>query len=246
MKPQNDILTSIYEVMASAAIVILIFLCSMYSIILGALGKRKNNDKLLRWWGQASIRLADLQLDVRGLEKFPPGGAILIFNHVSLFDILIIYAGLPDKIRFGAKIELFSIPFFGQAMQLTGTLPIARNNLRSVQKVYAIAADRTAKGERFALAPEGTRQLAPGIGEFKLGPFVLAIEAQAPIVPVVIKGAEKVMTKASWFISIRGDRKVYVDVLSPMLTKGLKFEDRHKFKDEARQAMQASYAALPN
>ncbi len=242
--PKSDILLTCKEIWRSSLILLLSLSCSVYSVFVCALARQDLNDKMLRWWGETSLRLANVNLHLKGLERLPQDGSILVFNHMSLFDIIFIYACVPKRIRFGAKVELFRIPIFGQAMRLMGTLPIARQDKHGVLSVYSQAAVRTSRGVSFALAPEGTRQAQPGIGEFKSGPFLLAIEAQAPLIPIVIKGAEKVLSKKAWFISLRGDRNVVLEVLDPITTKGLTPDDRKSLRDQTRSVMQAAYGTL--
>lgn len=234
------------EIVRSVAIALVIFSCSVYAIIFSILRKTKKVDQMLHWWGKKCLALSDANLHITGIENLPDEGVILGFNHVSHFDIPIIYAAINKNIRFGAKIELYSIPVFGQALKWTGTLPIARSDRTGVKKVYQQAAQRAARGESFALAPEGTRQHKPGIGEFKLGPFILAIEAKVKFVPVVIRGAEKIMMKNDWHINLKGDRNIYVEILNPIETKEFIFEDRYKLRDFVRERMRQVYDKLPS
>jgi 1-acyl-sn-glycerol-3-phosphate acyltransferase len=153
-------------------------------------------DWVIRMWSQSSLWFFGVQLDVHGLENLiTENGGLILFNHTSHFDILAIYALIPQS-RFGAKIELFSIPIFGRAMRSVGALPIARKNRNEVFRIYKEAQDRFKKGQLFVLSPEGTRQsdeqfLAP----FKKGPFIFAKDAGVPLQPIVIQGASKILPK---------------------------------------------------
>ncbi|MBO9668373.1 MAG: 1-acyl-sn-glycerol-3-phosphate acyltransferase, partial [Bdellovibrio sp.] len=114
-------------------------------------------DQIVYFWTKNVCRMFGVKVVVKGLETLPPGGFIFVFNHTSFFDIFAM-AGWLGSFRFGAKIELFKIPIFGAGMRRAGILPIARERREEVFKVYKAAESRIAKGERFALAPEGTRQ----------------------------------------------------------------------------------------
>lgn len=154
-------------------------------------------NRLIEIWAKTSLFLFGINIEAQGLEKIPVGSCLLMFNHTSHFDILAIQSIIP-RVRFGAKIELFSFPIFGLAMKKAGVLPIARANLDEVKKVYKEAESRTDDGECFALAPEGTRQDEEVIGPFKSGPFIFAINAGIPIVPVLVKGCHRVYPKKDW------------------------------------------------
>ncbi len=170
-------------------------LCSIGLIIVNLTMKnRPLEDKFVIWWTTGACRLFGVKVKVVGLENRPPGGFIYVFNHTSFFDIFTMN-GYLGSFRFGAKIELFKIPIFGPAMRRAGILPIARERREEVFKVYREAEIRIKAGERFALAPEGTRQHSERLGSFKSGPFIFAINAKAPIVPVIIKGASSILPK---------------------------------------------------
>jgi 1-acyl-sn-glycerol-3-phosphate acyltransferase len=159
--------------------------------------KKTIQNKLIEFWAKSSLFLFGIKVKTYGLENIPAGSCLLMFNHTSHFDILVIQSVVP-RLRFGAKIELFSFPIFGLAMKRAGVLPIARSNIDEVKKVYKAAESRTEGGECFALAPEGTRQEQEVIGSFKSGPFIFAINAGIPIIPVLVKGCQQAYPKKSW------------------------------------------------
>ena len=106
--------------------------------------------------------------------------------------------------------------------------------------VYKEAEKRVAKGDVFALAPEGTRGIGGGLlGEFKSGPFYFAVNAQMPIVPFVVIGCERVMPKHSllpnWGI---WSQTVIVEFLKPHFPQGTSEEQIPALRDEVKQAMQ--------
>lgn len=172
------------------------------------------------FWAYPLLKFLGLEVEVRGLEKFKiNAGSILIFNHSSHLDIPIIFAMSPKSIFFGAKIELFKIPFFGAAMRAVGALPIDRRQRSQVLKVYEAAMPRLKKGETFALAPEGTRQSEARIGSFKRGPFDFACQAEALLQPLVISGALRVLPNHTILANTRSWKsKVIVEFLSPIVT----------------------------
>jgi 1-acyl-sn-glycerol-3-phosphate acyltransferase len=154
-------------------------------------------NSLIGLWSKFSLFLFGIKVSTESIEKIPTGSCLLMFNHTSHFDIIAIQSIVP-RVRFGAKIELFSIPIFGLAMRRSGVLPIARSKIDEVKKVYQEAQSRTEGGECFALAPEGTRQEQEVIGSFKSGPFIFAINAGIPIVPVLVKGCHQAYPKQNW------------------------------------------------
>ena len=156
---------------------------SLTVIVLGAF---KYHDAVTFWmalWSKAVLWFYGVEVKRDGLDKLPrSGGAVLIFNHQSHFDIPAVTAFSGRRLRYGAKIELFKIPFFGPAIRAAGCLPIARENRSEVLRIYEEASEKFREGVIFALAPEGTRQNGPVIGAFKKGPFIFATRSQVPVV----------------------------------------------------------------
>lgn len=178
---------------------------------------RSLSDILIQKWGQIACWLFGVKVDLQGIENRPGTGCVFLFNHTSFFDIFVMAANLKG-LRFGAKIELFRIPFFGAAMRRSGILPIERNRREAVFKVYEEARSRFAMGDQIALAPEGTRQNEERLGRFKSGPFVFAIQSEVPVVPVVIKGALDIMPKGAWWPSPHRFRNPVQMILLPAVS----------------------------
>ncbi len=193
----------------------------------------------IQLWARPVLWLAGVRLEVRGGENVSESkkGFLILFNHSSLMDIPILFC-FPRTFRFGAKIELFKIPFFGKAMEVCGVLPIDRGDRNKVMKVYQNAIARVNRGESFALAPEGTRQKEPRIGSFKRGPFEFAMNAQMDIVPVVIVGAYEVLPKNSLWVNMgRWRRKVIMQILPKVPTAGLGPDDLESLQTRVREQM---------
>ena len=191
-------------------------------------------------WSMPLIIASNIDIEVRGAENVKEDGKgfLILFNHSSLMDIPILYAYFPRSFRFGAKIELFKIPFFGKAMELCGVLPIDRGNRYKVMKVYENAISRVNNGEAFALAPEGTRQKQTTLGKFKRGPFEFAINAQMDIIPAVLAGVYVVLPRKGLFINVgRWRRKVILEILPRVQTAGLAIEQVESLVENVRKQM---------
>ncbi len=194
-------------------------------------------------WARFILWMAGVRLEVRGRENVQPGGKgfLILFNHSSNFDIPVLFL-FPRSFRFGAKVELFKIPFFGRAMAMCGVLAIDRGNRNKVMRVYDSAISRVESGECFALAPEGTRQNEPKIGTFKRGPFEFALNAKADVVPVVLAGVYEVLPKkAVWVNMGRWRRKVIMEILPRVPTQGLTTEQLDPVVQKVRDDVEAVF-----
>ncbi len=216
--------------------------------VAGVIRNRHAIDFAIIWlWSMPIIWLSGTKVEVRGKENAgdSPLGFLILFNHSSLMDIPVLYSYFPRSFRFGAKIELFKIPFFGKAMELCGVLPIDRANRNKVMKVYENAIARVNKGEAFALAPEGTRQKEATLGKFKRGPFEFAVNAQMDIVPVVLAGAYDVLPKKAVLVGAgRWRHKVIVQILPRVPTKGLSPDQVESVLERVRGMMDPVYIQL--
>lgn len=202
-------------------------------------------------WARTLLWISGVQLEIRGTENVgQPGskGFLILFNHSSHFDIPVLFC-FPRSFRFGAKVELFKIPFFGRAMKICGVLPIDRGNREKVMAVYQNAIARVNRGESFALAPEGTRQPQPRIGSFKRGPFEFAANAGMDLVPVVLAGVFEVLPKkAVWINMGRWRRKVIMEILPRVPTAGLVAADVdlliHTVRGDFERVFQRNYGEI--
>ena len=217
---------------------------SLVVMTFGALGLQAMATKSMRCWAWISLSVFGIYVVTKGAQYLPEdGGGIMVFNHQSHFDIPALILSTPKHIRFGAKIELFKIPFFGRAMRNVGTLPIARDNRTEVLKIYKEAEERFRENTIFVLAPEGTRQKEPLLGRFKKGPFVFAISAQVPIIPCVIKGAHAVLPKNSLGVNLGAFwSKIEIEILPPFPTRGMAPTDVSMLLDRTREVMNDSFS----
>lgn len=217
-------------------------LCASALILVNLItNNRPLEDKIVVFWTRNVCRMFGVKVVVHGEENIPQGGFLYLFNHASFFDIFSMNGWL-GSFRFGAKIELFKIPIFGPAMRRAGILPIARSQRTEVFKVYEAAESRIKAGERFALSPEGTRQKTEKLGPFKRGPFIFAINAKAPIVPVIVKGAAAVLPTGhivpNWG---RWSSTITLMVLPAVSTAGYTQDQSAELQEKVRKIMEAYF-----
>jgi 1-acyl-sn-glycerol-3-phosphate acyltransferase len=192
-------------------------------------------EQTMRGWARSIVRAAGVRIVVHGEENLPPGGAVCICNHVSWFDVFAMASTLP-RCTFVAKLELRKIPVFGSAAEAAGIVFIDRDNRKSAFDSYKLAATAVLEGKRIVVFPEGTRGFNYALRQFKKGPFVLAITAEAPLVPTVIHGAMEVMGKGSFWIRTG---VVHIHFLEPVSTRGHTYEERTQLMAETHARMDA-------
>ena len=179
----------------------------------------------MRTWARTICKVAGARVVLHGAEHIDASrGTVYASNHVSWFDIFALATVLP-RYTFVAKEELRRIPIFGWGAEGAGVVFLSRENRKSAFEAYRAVAAEIERGRSVVVCPEGTRGEDYHLRPFKKGPFVLAIAAKAPVVPVVVHGAREVMRKGSWTI-----RPGVVDVhLLPVVeTTGYDYEHRHE------------------
>jgi 1-acyl-sn-glycerol-3-phosphate acyltransferase len=193
---------------------------------------------ITHYWGKALVNCAGVTLEVQGQENLRPGRpAIYAANHQSAFDIFVLLAILPP-VKFLAKIELFSIPLFGLALDLAGSLPVDRSNRQAAMKSIERAAQAVREGSSIIIFPEGTRSTTGEMLPFKKGGFVLAIKSGQPIVPVSISGAGAVLPRG-WGRIHPGPIKVVIG--RTIATDVYKTKNKDDLMAQLREVIAANY-----
>lgn len=121
----------------------------------------------------------------RGKEHLPDGGALLVANHQSFLDPLLMGVALKRPISFLARDSLFRVPIVGSILRATYVMPIRRDAAGSVREPIR----RLRHGFYVGVFPEGTRTEDGSVGKFKPGFVSLVRRANVPVVPVGIAGA---------------------------------------------------------
>jgi 1-acyl-sn-glycerol-3-phosphate acyltransferase len=199
-------------------------------------------ERAARSWARLLLGAAGVTVTVAGTDRVSRTDAqIIVANHQSWFDILAIFSVLPVEVRFVAKKELFAIPFFGTVLKSLGHIRLDRTNLKAAIAAYGVAA-RYIGDQRLSVLvfPEGTRSRTGKLQPFKTGPFVLAIESGAPVVPVYVAGTFGIMPKGT--VRVRPSA-VHVAIAAPIPTRGLVIEDREALRDRTRAAIAGMRAA---
>lgn len=208
-------------------------------VIAGLLGLKNRPGSIFdaapRVWARLLLSAAGTRVVVHGGEHRLGSKHIFVGNHVSWFDVFVMAAHLR-WFKFVAKAELFRLPIFGPAMRYAGMIPIERTNQARARASIDQAGVEIRRGASVILFPEGTRGREYALRPFKKGAFVLAIETEAPIVPVAIHGTIEIQPKGA--VLIRPGR-IDMHFLPPIDTTGWAYEDRNALADEARSRIAA-------
>lgn len=192
-------------------------------------------------WSAVILRAAGVKIVWENPDRLGPGDAqVLVANHQSWFDVFSLAGTLPVKFSFVGKKELARIPIFGTAWARVGHYPVDRSDYQAaVASLRQVSKRIKSDATTVVMFPEGTRSPTGELARFKKGAFVLAIDAQVPVVPVAVLGTRRVMPKGRW--SIRPGT-VRIRVGAPILTEGMTMRDRDALVRQARQSVAALMA----
>ena len=191
-------------------------------------------DRSGRGWGRGMLRFSRIKVAVVGREHIPDAPVVYISNHASEIDIWALLAELPGSVRFVYKKGMDWIPLMGLAMRRARHIPIKRQVKSQAFSSYDEAAKLIQGGISAVVFAEGTRSRNGKLQPFKRGPFVLAIAAQVPVVPVYCENTFALMPKGS-FSPKPGNITVHVG--EPIATAGMQYDDRGELAERTRSAL---------
>lgn len=169
-------------------------------------------------WGPGVLFILGGRLNIQGVESINRTKPYIIMaNHLSYLDIPTLFASVPLNIHFIAKKELKKVPFLGWYMMATGMIFIDRKNTKAAKESLKAAGSLIRKGKTVLIFPEGTTSLTGELIPFKKGGFHLALEAGVDILPVSIKGTNKVWPENNAIKFKRGT--IDVNIGSPLSVK---------------------------
>ncbi len=180
--------------------------------------------------------LFGFKMTVKGVENIPENKHfILISNHQSHMDIVVLLKALKTKLSFISKKELLAVPILGWDIHLLGHVAIDRSNPKTSLLELARVEKLIEKGLSVVLFPEGTRSLDGELGDFKKGAFMMAANTGVSVLPCTIVGTGTILNKRSLMMK-PGAITVYID--KPISVK--KAETKIEAKQTAQELLKQS------
>jgi len=184
-----------------------------------------------------ALGLAGIRYTVIGREQVPANRAVVFCaNHQSNVDPPVLFRALHRRLHILYKAELRKLPVLGRVFEVGGFVAVQRENRDAAFASIEQAAESIRQGNSFLIFPEGTRSKTDELLPFKKGGLVMALRAQAPVVPVAIMGGRAAMQKGSAFVR---PVNVTVRIGAPIDTAGMTPDDRDTLIDAVRARIEA-------
>ena len=188
---------------------------------------------LSRWWARGLLRLAGWSLTVEGeIAQAGMGPQILLPNHSSYLDAVVLMAALPPGFLFTAKKELRERFIVRTFIRKAEHLVLDRLDFtKSVEDTRRIE-EALKRNLPILIFPEGTFSRVRGLRPFRLGAFKIAVEGSVPIRPIAIRGTREILWPGSW-LPRRGKIKVIIG--GPIEPRGHEWREVIRLRDVAKE-----------
>ena len=221
----------LYGAYSLSLLFMLIALAALLALLLPRLAwRRACTRQLARLW----LALAFLRLRVTGLEHLPADSCVLVANHSSYVDGVVMKAGLPPRFSFVIKREAKSMPVLGVLLGRIGSEFVERHASGGKQRDARRVLKRAGEGHSLVFFPEGTFDSVVGLKRFHIGAFVAAARGGLSLVPAVIHGARRALPNGTL---VPRPGTIHIEILPPL---GDSTREPEALRDAARGAIIAA------
>lgn len=238
------IIAAIRSLVAYVAVSVYVLFAASFGMLLEMIFRWKGILYILGHGGvRLGLALAGITVRIAGRENLPlDRAAIYCANHQSNIDPPVLFTTLHPRMHIVYKAEINAIPLLARAFQHGGFVPIERRNKEAAMRSLEAGARSIRDGNSFLIFPEGTRSKTGEMLPFKKGGFLMALKAQAPIVPVAVSGGTAAMRRGSKII---WPATVSIRIGEPIETAGMDMSDRDALIDAVHRRIEALLAEGP-
>jgi 1-acyl-sn-glycerol-3-phosphate acyltransferase len=190
----------------------------------------------IRWLARITFATVGIPIFANGLERLSRRHGVLMFNHASYVDVLVLAALLPGEPIYLAKKEFAEQIFIGIMLRRLGVLFVDRYDLAGSLADITVATAAAESGRLIVIFPEGTFTRRAGLAGFYLGGFKLATEAGLAVIPGILRGTRSMLRGSQWFPRWAPTRVEIADAIQP---SGKDFASILRLRDAVRKAMLA-------
>lgn len=167
-------------------------------VLVTILPRQIRRRRVARMAAQLVFRLTGTWPRISGLNRLPDAAAIVVANHASYLDGILLTAVLPHRYQFVIKREMTEIPLMHFFLSRLGAHFVERDDPHRGGTDTRRIMQTAHNGESLAFFPEGTFTSEPGLGRFHSGAFAIATRSRMPLVPMTIIGTRRMLPADSW------------------------------------------------
>jgi 1-acyl-sn-glycerol-3-phosphate acyltransferase len=183
-------------------------------------------------WCRMALRTCGLRPRITGVEHFADvGAAIVVANHASYIDSVVLMASLPTDFRFLAKRRLADYPLIGTVIRKVGHVTVEKATVAQQLSGADVLTRLLQEGRQTLVFPEGTFFRPAELLPFRLGAFKAAVDTRCPIMPIALRGTRRVLPDGTWLFR-RGP--IDVTIGAPLVPAGQGWQEMVRLRDEAR------------
>jgi 1-acyl-sn-glycerol-3-phosphate acyltransferase len=192
--------------------------------------------KLATWTSRMAFVLPMIEVHVRGMDNLPPDDCVVVANHASYIDGVLLKGYLPWRFNFVIKGEMRDFAPAHFLLRRSGAKFVDRSDIKVSTRDARQIVKAALEGESLGFFPEGTFQEEPGLLRFRPGAFVAATKGEMPVVPIAIGGSRYVLP-AKRLLPRRGP--LTIDILPAIAPGDPDFETSRGLAEAARQRILA-------
>lgn len=204
-------------------------------------------DKTIHHWTNQllnEVHVSYTVINPCNTEPQPGKATILMCNHSSLYDIPLSFKAFPNhSIRMLAKKELSKIPLMGKGMAAAEFPFIDRKNRFQAVKDLEYVEQLMKSGIIIWIAPEGTRSKDGKLAPFKKGAFIAAIQSQATIIPIGIRGAFNIIPAKTFRINLKQHAEIHIG--EPIDASQFTLENKEVLVEKTHTAIKKLTGEIP-
>jgi 1-acyl-sn-glycerol-3-phosphate acyltransferase len=169
--------------------------------------------QIVHFTARAFFVVAGIPIRLIDASNLPSGPCVVVANHASYVDGVVLKASLPARFSFVIKKEVSRVPLAGLMLRRIGSEFVDRFNRHAGGMDARRLIKAADAGQALAFFPEGTFLAQPGLGKFHTGAFAIAARADLPIVPIAIRGTRRILPSGR-FLPRHG--RIDIQVLPPL------------------------------
>jgi len=218
-----------WGVLAWLCFVVAVIFSLLVTLLVPGMHRRQ---RLVKAAARAVFIMAGVKVDVAGIDNLPTDDCIVVANHASYIDGVLLKGFLPSRFNFVIKGEMRDFAPAHFVLRRSGSKFVERTDIKGSTRDARHIVKAAKGGESLGFFPEGTFRKERGVGHFRPGAFVAAVRGEVPVVPVAISGTRYMMPSGRL---LPRPNKLRIDILPAIAPGDAEFTDARALAETARQ-----------